>query len=210
MKKIIGLLLLVSFQMASAQETEEKAFHLEPMVRLHGILPISMGDHYLSKANDAKVSVGFNLGMFEYHKFRLMAGADHILYEPTDITMTADIKRSRYTSFYAIVSYEIPVVKHLSVQPYAGGGFAELYFRRSENSINFTDVNIKKQRGAEYRVGFYLDYKLAKVISVFTGVNYVGSNMRINTAPEFESYFGKAETMQINLGLKLGLSRKDK
>lgn len=211
MRKILFLLAMICSQFAAAQEqTEEKAFNFEPMVRFHGILPKSFGDHYLAKANNSKISVGFNLSMFEYHHFRFMAGADHIFYEPTDITMTADIKRSRYTSFYGNISYEIPLFKDFSIQPYIGLGWADLYFRKSSSTIDANDVSIKKQRGNEFRGGFYLDYRLNKVISVFTGVNYVGSNMNIHTTPELESYFGKAQTMQVNLGLKLGYSMKDK
>jgi outer membrane protein W len=199
--------------MATAQEqtqSDEHAFNFETKVRLHAILPIGIGNHYLAEANDSNLSAGFNMSFFEYHHFRLLFGVDHIFYEPTDINITADINRSRYTSFNFNVSYEIPVVEKFSVQPYIGFGSSELYFRRTASTVNASDVSIRKQRGKEFRVGIYLDYKLNDIVTVFTGGNYVGSKMKINTASELESYFGKAETAQVYLGLKLGYSMKDK
>lgn len=211
MKKTALILAISFFQMAFAQEkTSENTFNFEPRVRIHGILPISFGDNYLAKANKSQLSVGANLSMFEYYKFRFSIGVDHVLYDTTDRYMAADVTRSRNTSFYGIVSYEIPLYEKFSVQPYLGAGWTEMYFRRSENSGNFTDVSIKKQHGSEFRAGFYLDYEATKIISFYTGVNYVGANYTIHTTPELESYFGKAQTMQVNLGVKLGYSMKDK
>lgn len=211
MKKIFLLLAILALQGATAQEkTAESNFNLEPMFRVYGIMPFNFGDNYLADANKEQLSVGFNFNMFEYHNFRLIAGVDHVLYKPTDRAMTADVKRSRHTSFYGVVSYEIPIVKNLSAQPYVGGGASELYYRRSDNSTNLNDISIKKQHGSEFRAGFYLDYKVAKMLSFFTGANYVASNFTIHTAREYESYFGKSQTMQVNFGIKFGYSMKDK
>lgn len=212
MRKILLLFTIIGCQFVTAQEQTEEArtFNFETKVRLHGIFPISLGDNYLAEANNSKFSVGFNMSFFEYHHFRLLFGVDHILYEPTDMNMTADVKRSRYTSFNINVSYEIPVFNNFSIQPYVGLGSSELYFRRTSSLININDLTINKQRGNDFRIGLYLDFKLTDVVTVFTGGNYVGSNMTIHTAPELESYFGKAETAQIYLGFKLGYSMKDR
>lgn len=211
MKKLFVLLSIAMFQVVSAQtEEKDRPFNFDARFRIHGILPISMGNNYLADANKSLISVGANLSLFELYDFRLVLGVDHILYDATDHYIAADVTRSRNTSFYAIVSYEVPITDKLSVQPYIGGGWDEVYYRRSDNSTNLEDVSIKKQRGNDFRVGMYIDYELSKRFAVFTGVNYVANSYTIHTAKEYESYFGKAQTVQINLGLKMGYSMKDK
>lgn len=216
MRNLLLLTALLFLSAAQGQQNEqEAAFNFEPRVRLYGIAPVNFGDNYLADANKSRISAGFNLSFFEYHKFRLMAGADHIFYRVTDVSMAADVKRSRHTSFYAAISYEIPVTKELSVQPFVGGGFSELNFKREtangfNGSISIDDNSITKQNGTEFRAGLFVDYKLSPVVSVFTGATYVSHFFDVQTARAFEDYFGKAQLIQLHLGLKIGYSRKDK
>ena len=217
MKKAILLLAILGFQGLLAQEeTKEPIFNMGPMVRLHGIYPINFGDNYLADSNDSKVSFGINLSLFDIYRFRLSGGIDHLYYKTNNMEMAADVSRTKYTAVYGILSYEIPVTQSFSVQPYLGGGWTNLNFKRREERTrtnffsDFDNIGVSNQEGAEFRAGFYLDYKLAKVVSVFTGFNYIRGSYNINTAAELEDYFGKSSMVQISLGLKLGYTYRDK
>jgi len=213
MKRLILILTVISFQIAKAQETQDKAFFLEPLFRVYGILPFSQGDNYLAKANDSKVSAGISMSMFEYHDFRLSAGFDHIYYDVTDTDLAGNIKKSRSNAVYGIVSYEIPIAKSLTVQPYVGGGWSGINFVRPNNDdVVFLRENsrIDPQEGMHFRIGFYTDYRIDKVFSFFAGVNYVQAKYNINTAPELVTFFDHAKTVQINFGIKVGYSKKEK
>lgn len=217
MKKAILFLAILGFQYLSAQEeTKDPIFNMGPMVRLHGIYPINFGDNYLADSNDSKVSFGINLSLFEVYGFRLTGGIDHLYYNTNNVEMAADVSRTKYTAVYGLLSYEIPITQVLSVQPYLGGGWTNLNFKRqgeitrSNFYADFEDIGVSNQEGAEFRAGFYLDYKVAKVVSVFTGVNYIRGSYNINTAAEFEDYFGESSMVQISLGLKIGYTLRDK
>lgn len=208
---------LMSVQILMAQEdTKEPAFSIGPMVRVHGIYPINFGDNYLADSNNPKVSVGFNMSFFDVYGFRLAVGVDHIFYNTNNLEMAGDVSRTKYMAVYGIVSYDIPITNKFSAQPYLGAGWAGLRFKRtgehqtSNYLSSFNDYGVSSQEGSEFRAGFYLDYKIAKIVSVFTGLNYVRTSYGVDTAAEFEDYFGKSSAMQINLGLKIGYSLRDK
>lgn len=212
MKNITLFLAIISFSLAESQEVrKEKAFFLEPLFRVYGIVPISLGDNYLAKANDSKLSAGINMSMFEYHNFRLIAGFDHIYYDVNDVSLAAAVNHSRSNAIYGAVSYEIPVARSLTVQPYIGGGWSAINFIRSDgNDVLFGEnsSSIDHQEGKHFRVGFYTDYRIDKIFSFFAGVNYVKAKYTIDTVPELKSFFGNAETVQINFGIKIGWSKK--
>jgi len=206
---------IMYFQPAFCQdEVKDKAFFVEPLFRVHGILPVDLGTNYLANANKGKVSFGINMSMFEYHNFRLAVGFDRMYYDVTDVSKAATVDHSRYNLLYAQILYEFPITKNFSVQPYVGFGSSEINFvRSSDTRINYFGVeanNIVRQRGINVRGGFYADYRIDKVISFFAGVGYVQSSLDVDTAPEFKSYFGEAKMLQINLGLKIGYSMKNK
>lgn len=211
MRKLLFALSLFGLQFVSAQETTERVFNFGPMGRVYGFLPINSGDNYLADANKSKLSLGVNLSPFEVYGFRPYVGVDHTFYDTNNTEMAANVTRTRNTAIYGLISYSIPVVQNLSVEPYLGGGWSGLTFDRSEESDNLLDpADIDQQEGAEFRAGLFVDYKLAPVISVFAGANYIRGSYRINSAPELEDYFGKSTTVQISLGLKIGYTMNDK
>ena len=217
MKKTILLLALMSLQLLVAQEDKkEPAFSIGPMVRVHGIYPINFGDNYLADSNDPKVSIGLNMSFFDIYGFRLAVGVDHIFYNTNNLVMAGDVSRSKYMAIYGTISYDIPIANKFSAQPYLGAGWAGIRFKRAgeHQTSNYlsglNDYGVSSQEGSEFRAGFYLDYKVAKIVSVYTGLNYVRTSYGVDTAAEFEDYFGKSSTMQINLGLKIGYSLRDK
>ncbi|SCX89249.1 autotransporter outer membrane beta-barrel domain-containing protein [Flavobacterium caeni] len=217
MKKTILLLALFGIHCMGAQETaKEPIFAMGPMVRVHGIYSLQFGDHYLADANDPQVSFGMNLSLFDVYGFRLAGGIDHLFYKTHDIEMAADVSRTKYTAVYGAISYDIPITEKFLIQPYVGVGWANLNFKRSDENgssnfyADFDNVGVSSQQGAEVRVGVYFDYRLAKVVSVFTGVNYIYGSYDIDTAREYRDYFGNSSGMQLNLGFKIGLSKRDK
>lgn len=215
MRIITFFIAILSFQIAfSQEEKKEKAFFVEPLFRLHGLMPVDLGDNYLADANKGKLSFSINMSMFEYHNFRLAIGFDHVYYDVTDVAKAATVAHSRYNSYYAQIGYEIPITKVFSVQPYAGFGSSEIGFKRTSNVPKYylTDEanHISKQYGAGFRCGFYADYRIDKIISFFAGVGYAQNKFDVATAPEFKSYFEQSKMVQLNFGIKIGYSMKNR
>jgi hypothetical protein len=210
MRKLLFALSLFGLQFMSAQENTDKIFNFGPMVRIHGIMPFNSGDNYLANSNKSKVSVGLNLSPFEVYGFRPYIGVDHIFYDTDNTEMAADVIRTKNTAVYGLLSYSIPIAGDFSAEPYVGGGWSGLTFKRSNNDDVFDAYDVDRQEGTEFRAGIYLDYKVASVISLFAGANYVRGSYTINTVPEYEDYFGKAQSVQINVGLKIGYTMNDK
>lgn len=213
MRKFTLLIAIISFQVAFSQEEKsDRAFFVEPLFRLHGLMPVDLGDNYLADANKGKLSFGINMSMFEYHNFRLALGFDHVYYDVTDVTKAATVSHSRYNSYYAQIGYEIPVTKAFSVQPYAGFGSSEIGFKRTSNVPKYylTDEanEISRQYGRGFRGGFYADYRFDKIMSVFAGVGYAQNKFDVATAPEFKTYFEQSKMVQLNFGIKIGYSMK--
>lgn len=207
MKKTF-LLLFFATSFAFAQAEKDRVFNFGPMVRINGIVPFNFGDNYLNDS-DSKVSFGIGLSPFEVYRFRLHVGVDHLFYKTKNIEMAADVTRTKNTSVYGLISYRAPLSKNLSFEPYFGGGWSGLSFKRPENDL-FDQYDLDEQDGAEFRLGFFLDYTVDPMASAFIGAAYVLDSYSVDTVPEYNEYFSEAQAFHISLGLKFGYTMNDK
>lgn len=209
MKKFLLVFFLCGLQFVCAQETQKMVFNFGPMARIHGILPFNSGDNYLADGKE-KFSFGANLSPFEVYGFRPYIGVDHIFYATTNMDMAANVLKTRNTAIYGLLSYTIPITSEFSVEPYLGGGWSGLTFKRAGDNDRFDTYDLDRQEGHEFRMGVYMDYKVARVVSLFAGVNYVRGSYTVNTVPEYRDYFSQAQSMQVNIGLKIGYTMNEK
>ena len=204
MKTLLILFVTIGSQILYSQEEKAaKSFFVEPLFRVYAIFPIALGNNYLAESNKEKTSVGFSMSVFEYHKFRAGIGFDHLFYEVTDVSKGATDERSKYSSFYGQLSYEIPFTKDFSIQPYVGFGYGELNFRKSSSWVDI-------QKGNQFRTGLYADYRIHIIISLFVSGTYVYAKFGIHTAPAYEAFFDHSTTVQLNFGIKASYSTRNK
>ncbi|MEL1241907.1 outer membrane beta-barrel protein [Flavobacterium flavipallidum] len=195
--KYILFVLLFCTKLSYGQEKNTKGIlAFKPEFRLYGIIPNSFGDNYLSKANKPKIGIGMNFDCIELKHFQVGIGYEHINYTVTDITKAGNINNSVYTSLYGKMGYEIKLSNNFNLKPYLGIGSAKLKFKSE-------DRNFGHQDGTNYRIGFNTNYKLTQLISAFAGVSYIYSKYKINTSPEFVSFYDNSKTIQLNIGVKI-------
>ncbi|MEN2412505.1 outer membrane beta-barrel protein [Flavobacterium mesophilum] len=195
--KIKILFFLLFLQFSFGQETENKSLvKFNHDIRVNLIIPSTFGDNFLAKASNDHVGIGANFSFLRIQNFKLGVGYDFMPYSTTDVSLAGNIKFSEYHTYYGDISYEIKILDKLNFEPYFGYGGTDLKFKSEDRSFG-------KQTGDNLRFGLNVDYQLAKRFSVFTGFCYLKSNLNINTAPEYVSFFDNAEMFQFNFGIKI-------
>lgn len=195
--KLKVLVFLFFFHFSYSQETENKNLvKFNHDIRLNLIIPSTFGDNFLAKANENKLGIGTNFSFLRIHDFKLGVGYDFIPYKTTDISRVGNIKSSEFHMLYGDVSYEIKIIDKLNLEPYFGYGGAKLKFKSDGR-------NFGNQTGNNIRIGLNTDYQLAKRFSVYIGFCYLKSNMDINTAPEFVSFYDDTKLFQFTFGIKI-------
>lgn len=205
MKKFTLVFLLffsLSFFAQEVETEEKKSWQSENFVKFDAQLrfqilyPIQFGDYALSKAFHSNPGIGINMSFFNVKNFKIGAGYNIEFYKVTDKQTMGNFNTSNYSSVFATVNYELKMAEKVSIYPNLGVGYAML--KQKSNGSNFG-----KQDGTEYRAGFITDYKFNKTLSLFFGANYIYSKFKINTAPEYEKFFGNSQKIQLSIGLQI-------
>lgn len=197
MKKIIVLLLCVFCQQIWSQnKVKKETIFSDSYLRLGTIKPNQIGNHSMSKDFESKFGFAASLYLIKYKKFRLGGGAEFSQYDVTDKSKIGEISYLNSSKYYFTICYDYVLSNKFILQPNIGYG--------SEN-LNLSAVNKRftTQYGKEFRIGSYLDYRLNRSFAVFVSVNYISSSIEVNTNAEYKDYFGKAQQIQIGLGLKI-------
>jgi len=206
MKKITLAFLLffsVSLFAQEAEVKEKKSWQSENFVKFDAQLrfqilyPIQFGDYALSKSYNSNPGIGINMSFLNVKNFKIGAGYNIEFYKVTDKQTIGNFSTSNYSSVFATVNYELKMAEKISIYPNLGVGYAMLRQKAGGGS------NFGKQDGTEYRVGFITDYKFNKTLSLFFGANYIYSKYQINTAPEYEKFFGNSQKIQLSIGLQI-------
>ena len=168
----------------------------DAQLRIYLLQPIQFGNNALSKAHDSKPGVGINMSFLNIQNFKIGAGYNFESYKITDKEIMGNFNYSNYSSVFANVNYETKITENISFHPNVGIG--HVFLKQKSPSVHF-----KPQEGVEYRIGFVTDYKFNNTVSLFFGANYIYSKYKINTAPEYEKFFGNSQKLQLSIGLQI-------
>ena len=197
MKHFLTVIALLFVVFVSAQEEKEKPqFEWDAIIRLTFVKPIAFGNNALSEAHREKSGFDINWSLFKYNKFRLGIGYDFEQFAVTDRTVIGNIERSNYTSLYGYFSYDWQVEKKVILYPNMGYGKVKLQ-QWGNGSVSYGH-----QDGSEIRLGIIGTYALTPGTSVVLSAHYLHAFLDVNTSPEFESYFGTANQIQIGIGFQ--------
>lgn len=200
MKNFICFLGLLCSGIAFCQEAvnaTKPGLEFKVNARFQYLYPIQYGNTALAKAHQAKIGFSSQLNVLEYQHFKAGFGVDFVTYEITNKHVVANLNTSKYTSIYALVSYEYKISKKWMVSPNIGYGPASL-------DLGSRNSRFGNQDGIEFRIGAITDYKIGKTSYVFAGVNYITNTFDVETAPEYQSFFSKANQLQLSLGIRFG------
>lgn len=196
MKKII-LLFLFSLSTLSAQEKKASAkLEWDAIIRLSLLKTVAFGDNALAKAHHPESGLDINWSLFRYDKFRAGIGYDFAYFSVSDKSMIGNIDHSNYTSFYGFISYDWRVAKKILLYPNIGYGGAKLQQKGSDSDL------YGHQTGDEIRLGVIGTYEITPGTSIVLSAHYLHTFLEVKTNPEFESYFGTANQIQIGIGFQ--------
>jgi hypothetical protein len=201
MKKLLFIVIgLLAYVGASAQNEPVKktseGLKEDWDFRAYVLYPIQFGDHSLAQAHEASGGFGLNLGAVSYNNFSFYAGLDAAYYQVSDQTIIGNIENTNYTSIYGAFKYKLPVAKNIELYPAAGFGYAILKQRGYGRKFGHQD-------GTEFRIGFTANYRISKQVSLFLGTHYIYNRFEIATNSAYQDFFGKANQLQISLGIQL-------
>ena len=200
MKHFICALLIVCTCISFAQNTDNKSYKSLEFnfdARFGVLYPIQFGNTALAEAHKPRIGFLSHLNFLKYDNFKAGIGFDFVTYDITDKEMIANLSTSKYTSAYLIIGYQKKLKDKLFITPHIGFGPASL-------ELGSRGSRFGKQNGNEFRIGGILDYKITKSGYVYLGIDYIASTLDVATAPEYESYFSKANQIQMSLGIRLG------
>ena len=195
MKKIILTTFLAFSIFAYSQEKKDDQVRAFSAMRLQVFYPIQFGDHSLAKAHEASVGFGSSVNIVSYKSFNVGFGVDLQNYSVSNKQLVGNFGSSKYIGCYGFASYFVPVTSKFSVLPDFGYGTANI--RQRSGKQKFGDQN-----GNEYRFGANVDYLLGKSFAVFCGIHYIHYDLDMKTAPEYVDFYGKANQVQVALGIK--------
>ena len=198
MKKSILILffLMVCSVFAQTQETK-KNFKFEPSGRIKFIDAVQFGNHSLAKAHDYSYGLGISLSFFNYKNLRFSPGFDRVEYRVTDHALVGNFAKTIYNSINGTFLYEVPIGKRFSLLPDLGIAYVKIAQK------NGGLKSYGAQEGNELRAGFNADYKVDKLLSVFVSAQYIYTYLRIKTDPAYVDFYGKANQLQLSIGLKI-------
>lgn len=166
-------------------------------LRVQTFYPIHFGNTALAKAHKPRMGFSVQMNLLEYQNFKAGFGLDFATYDITNEEIIANLSTSKYTSSYLLISYEYKVNNKIQVSPNIGYGSASL-------ELGSRSSRFGGQSGKEFRIGAVIDYKIGKSAYVFGGINYINNTFDVYTAPEYKSFFSKANQLQISAGIRFG------
>jgi hypothetical protein len=198
MKNSHLLFILFIWNTTFCQESKSKPeLEIEANFRLQTFLPVHFGNNALAKAHKPRPAFSMQLNLLEYNNFKAGLGLDFVTYDITNNELIANLSTSKYTSAYVLIGYEYKINKKLLLTPTFGYGSASL-------DLGSRNSRFGKQGGNEYRIGSILDYRIGKAIYVFGAIHYVANTFEVETTAEYQSYFSKANQLQLTLGIRFG------
>ncbi len=198
MKHYLCLLMVICSSISFAQNnTTNDYLEFDTNFRIQTFHPIHFGNTALSKAHKPRPGFSVQMNLLDYHNVKVGFGVDFVTYDITDKEIIANLSTSKYSSSYLLISYEHALTDKILITPNLGYGSASLHLG-SRNS------RFGEQSGTEFRIGAMIDYRIGETIFIFGGINYVNNKFDIETAPEYESFFSKANQIQLNLGIRFG------
>ena len=216
MKKKYLLLCLLGFVVAKAQVAypevlqepeppqaredtvqEPKGEHIiQDYIRLYYISPSGVGNNVLAKANDGQG--GFGIGMSGYFtkNFGIIAGLEVTTYNITNAAMAANGSRTIITAPYIGGEYRLFLGKYFSLNP-------SLCFTANQMRQRNSEKKLGTYQGVGIRAGATFDYAVIPNLKLFAGANFVHCWYDVDTAPQYEDYYRKVNTLNIVAGIKI-------
>ncbi|MFM2230710.1 MAG: hypothetical protein RL607_1968 [Bacteroidota bacterium] len=195
MKKIIICSLLLVSLGVKAQNFG--FFLFNPSLRIGAVVPTQIGNTALNHFYTTPVGIDVNYSIFKLYKGEFNIGYSGASYRFEGIPDFTAYTRTSQSVYYMQLAYEIDVKKQWSVTPYINLGAEQL--RHLENG-SLQAI----QNGTQVQIGGYLNFKLANILKVYTGLAFTTTNYNLQDGvSEYVTKYKKSQALVLTLGLKI-------
>lgn len=196
---------LENISVSKTENSTTKNFGPRWTLSIDGAIPITSGKKYMGLAMKGKSAYSFRGQLFLYKNFFLAFSFGRADFETTDTEIVGNYKRTRVLHETMYLGYEVLTTKSLK----AGVQMSIYGESQYRNKYNGSDEAYQRDSGRVRSYEAYLAYNFNKYISVNLIYAYRNDKMNIDTSPELESRFDKAQFHSIGLGLKFHFGTSD-
>jgi len=169
MKRYLVILAVIGIGLFAQAQNKKKVFNLEPKMRLGIFTPIEFGNTALNKYYNTPIGFEGNFTLFKLYDVEFTGGITYANYKYNQQPDFLDYQISRQTLLYGQLAYSIELNKKFDVSPSCSLGLERLSHREGSNVL-------VRQTGVNTRIGAYLDYKLNKTFSLYSGLHLSHTN----------------------------------
>lgn len=201
MKNILLLTILLLSSGIYAQHTENDSIKPQRQYfKMYYVYPNGIGNNVLAKANKGDYGLGFAFTFVDYRNFQLNGGIKYLQFNITDKSLSTTADNTKMSSVYAEVSYKIPVINKLTINPQLSFGNQDINL--GGGPFNVFGDSKGRQHGVVFGGGFDADYELDEHVKVFIGGIYSLTRVHTNTSAQYKDFYSKLGQINIIAGLK--------
>lgn len=197
MKYLILLLLVAGALHAQEQDTIARKEPQKEYFRLYYALPGAVGNNVIAKANEGARGAGIAVTLYAENNFHGIVGYEKHYYDVTDVSLAGNAQETRITNLYAGLLYKIPVGSRLAVNPMLTIGYINIA------QSGPVDKKFGRQEGLGISPSADIDFTIAGGLRVFAGITYTLSFPETQTNPQYKSFYGTIQQVNVTFGIKL-------
>ena len=183
-------------QKTDKNDEEEAENPFKDYFRLYYVNPSGIGDNVMAKANNGTGGLGLGVSLYNFEKVAIITGVEWTYYDITDVSRAANAENTNLTTISVGGEYKLPIGKHFCLAPSLCYAYSVMKQRTDKQKYG-------KYEGNGIRLGFTFDYIIGRTAKLFVGANLVHSWYDVNTAPQYEDYYRKVNTINLMAGIKL-------
>lgn len=208
---ILLILLLISFVSFSQEEEfkqetlieikepkKERKVRADHEFSFYATHHHNFGDNFLSQSHKPYVGFGTYKNFINVYGFALGVGYEFSGYKVTDPSMAGNLKRTNYSNFSGRIAYDYKLANEVTLVPYVRIGKTRLKQRHARGGFH---RDLGSFQGTSYSLGLNLVYNYSSQAYVFTGLNYNYVLYKVNSNPEYQTFFDTSNQIQIHLGV---------
>jgi hypothetical protein len=160
-------------------------------------LPIASGDKYIGLAMKGKSGFQFRLQGFVYKGIFIGGAVGATYFKVKNTELVGNYERTNINYSYLFAGYEFISTENINA------GISIGFFGDADYVNRFED-NIAKQKDQANVFAYegYIDYAFEDGFSVLLNVSYRNDKTKIQTAPEIQARFDRAQFINIGIGLR--------
>lgn len=196
MKRYLFILVFLGFGLFAQSQNKKKIFNFEPKMRLGVFTPIEFGNTALKKYYSSPIGIDGNFTLFKLYGIEFTGGITYANYNYNQQPNFLDYQMSRQTLLYGQLSYSFELQKKFDLSPSFSLGIEQLSHREGSTVL-------ARQSGINTRIGAYLDYKLNRTFSFYSGLHFSITNYNLKDGvSSYRNQYHSSNSLIFSLGVE--------